>query len=72
MALAAHERLLIVFSIHFGEGDSLFVFDYLVCWHCWRFWIVMHQAFVLDLLIDLIGWWLLNCFIDPCGGDIEV
>src|SRR3954468_20918365 len=71
-ALAAHERPLVVLSIHSGEGDSLLVLDHLLRRHRRRPRIVMHQALALDPLIDLIGRRLPNRFIDPRGGDIEV
>jgi 1-acyl-sn-glycerol-3-phosphate acyltransferase len=69
--LAAHERPLIVLSIHSGEGDSLLVLDHLLRRHRRRPRIVMHQALALDPLIDVIGRRLPNRFVDPRGGDIE-
>src|SRR4051812_44775103 len=47
-ALAAHERPVIVLSIHSGEGDSLLVLDHLLRRHARRPRIVMHHALALD------------------------
>src|SRR3954447_2583482 len=70
-ALAAHDRPLIVLSIHSGEGDSLLVLDHLLRRHARQPRIVMHELLALDPLIDLIGRRLPNRFVDPRGGDIE-
>lgn len=70
--LSAHERPVVVLSIHSGEGDSLLVLDHLLRRHGRRPRIVMHEALAMDPLIDVLGRRLPNRFVDPRGGDIEV
>jgi 1-acyl-sn-glycerol-3-phosphate acyltransferase len=70
--LSAHERPVLVLSIHSGEGDSLLVLDHLLRRHHRRPRIVMHEALAMDPLIDVLGRRLPNRFVDPRGGDIEV
>ena len=71
-ALSAHQRPVVVLSIHSGEGDSLLVLDHLLRRHRRQTRIVMHEALALDPLIDVIGRRLPNRFVDPRGGDTEV
>ena len=71
-ALSRHDRPLLVFSIHSGEGDSLLVLHHLLCRHRRRPRIVLHEALRMDPLIDVLGSRLPNRFVDPRGGDTEV
>ena len=69
--LSTHDRPVLLFSRHAGEGDTLLVIYELLCPHRRGPRIVMHERLRLDPLVDVLGDRVPNRFVDPRGGDTE-
>lgn len=69
--LGAHDRPVLLFGRHAGEGDTLLVLYELLVPHQRHPRIVMHERLRLDPLVDVLGERLPNRFVDPRGGDTE-